>query len=456
MTGGPGDEIASALLTDLYELNMAASYLRRAMTGTATFSLFVRRLPPQRGFLVAAGLEACLEQLEHFHFEPDELAYLGQLGFDDRTVKAFAGLHFTGDVHAVPEGRIVFANEPLLEVSAPIAEAQLVETVLLNLVTFHTAVASKAARCQLAARGRIQLVEFGLRRTQGVEAGLAAARAAGLVGFAGTSNVEAARRYGMTPAGTMAHSYIEAFPNELEAFRAFAQDSPGRATFLVDTYDTLEGVDHAIEVIEALGLTADAGVRIDSGDLGALARRARQRLDKAGLGHVRIFVSGDLDEVRLAELVASGAPVDAAGVGTRLGVSADAPYLDTVYKLVAFDGRPVLKLSAGKSTFPGAKQVFRGPGLSDVLALRHEPGPEGTEPLLEPAMVAGRRLSAPDDPVSILAAARERFEADCALLPPATRRIADPRPLEPALSPDLARLTAQVAAGLRHPGMAER
>ena len=245
--GGEEDEaMAGALLTDLYELNMAASYLRRDMTGAATFSLFVRRLPVERGFLVAAGLEDCLDILEAFSFDEGELAYLAILGFDDAAIERFANLRFTGEVRAVPEGRIVFADEPLLEVTAPIAEAQLVETILLNQMTFQTTLASKAARCRLAGRGQVELVEFGFRRTQGLEAGMAVARGSAMVGFSATSNVEAARRYGLRPAGTMAHSYIEAFATELEAFEAFARDFPGRTTFLVDTYDTLEGVARAI------------------------------------------------------------------------------------------------------------------------------------------------------------------------------------------------------------------
>src|SRR5437660_427764 len=226
--------MGGALLTDLYELNMASSYLRRGMSAPATFSLFVRRLPPNRGFLVAAGLQDCLAWLEGFSFEPAALEYLATIGFDEATLDAFSSLRFTGEVWGVPEGRLLFANEPLLEVTAPIAEAQLVETYLLNQMTLQTTLATKAARCRLAAAGKIELVDFGFRRTQGIEAGLAAARLSAMVGFAATSNVEAARRFDLEPAGTMAHSYIEAFPTELDAFRAFAADLPERTTFLVD------------------------------------------------------------------------------------------------------------------------------------------------------------------------------------------------------------------------------
>jgi len=439
--------VSGGLLTDLYELNMASSYLRRGMRATATFSLFVRRLPPVRGFLVAAGIDRCLTWLEQVGFDERDIDHLARLGYDDATLAAFAALRFTGDVWAVPEGRIVFAGEPLLEVSAPIAEAQLVETFLLNQATFHTTLASKAARCRLAAAGRIELVEFGFRRTQGVEAAMAAARGAAMVGFAATSNVEAARRFGLQASGTMAHSYIEAFPTELDAFRAYAADLPGPVTFLVDTYDTLAGTAHAIEVIGELGLTERAALRLDSGDLASLARTVRQMLDGAGMPGVRIFVSGGLDEYAIAQLVADGAPVDAAGIGTRLGVSADAPYLDSAYKLVAYDGRPVMKLSAGKATLPGAKQVFRGPGLSDTVGLRDEPPPPGTHPLLVHMLAGGRRrVGAGASPGAVLAEAAARFDADLAELPGPARALRDPVSPTPRISDALETLAETVRA----------
>jgi len=276
--------MAGALLTDLYELNMAASYLRRGMDEPATFSLFVRNLPPNRGFLVAAGLESCLEFLEGFGFEEDDLRYLaGELDYDEDTIERFRGLRFTGDVWAVPEGRIVFADEPIVEVTAPIAVAQLVETYLLNQITFQTTIASKAARCRLAARDR-DVVDFAFRRSQGTDAAMAVARTTAMVGFAATSNVEAARRFGLRVAGTMAHSYIQSFPTEADAFRAFAQDFPDRTTFLVDTYDTPNGVRTAIEVIRELRLTEHLGIRLDSGDLEELSREARRILDQAVSG----------------------------------------------------------------------------------------------------------------------------------------------------------------------------
>lgn len=443
--------VGRALLTDFYELNMAASYLRRGMEAPATFSLFVRALPPQRGFLVAAGLEDCLDWLEGLAFDQDDLGYLERLGFGGPDLEAFSSLGFTGEVWAVPEGRIVFAGEPILEVTAPIAEAQLAETILLNRVTFQTALAAKAARCRIAAGDAIELVEFGFRRTHGVDAATAAARSSAIAGFRGTSNVDAARQLGLEPVGTMAHSYVEAFPTEREAFAAFASDFPGRAVFLVDTYDTLAGVEHAAEVIVDLGLEDRAGIRIDSGDLAAVTKAAREQLDEAGLTGVRIFVSGGLDEFDLAALVAARAPVDAAGIGTRLGVSADAPYLDSVYKLVSYDGEPVLKLSEGKETLPGAKQVFRDQTLGDVLGLREEDRPPGTTALLEPVMAEGRRLR-PSDRFAAVAAARRRFEADLALLPAPARSLADPRPPPPALSPALQSMTDRVRARHRPGG----
>ena len=279
--------MAGGLLTDLYELNMAASYLRRGMTGLATFSLFVRQLPADRGFLVAAGLEDCLRFLAEFSFTGGDLDYLRrEQGYGEDALRAFGGLRFTGEVWAVPEGRVVFAGVPLLEVTAPVAEAQLAETVLLNHVTFQTSVATKAARCVLAAGGA-QLVDFSFRRTQGIGAGLSVARASAIAGFAATSNVGAARRFGLAAAGTMAHSFIEAFADEERAFTAFAEDFPGRTTFLVDTYDTGRGVRTAIEVARRLQLAGPAGVRLDSGDLAGLARSARRRLPPAALAAAR-------------------------------------------------------------------------------------------------------------------------------------------------------------------------
>ena len=441
--------MATALLTDLYELTMAASYLRRGMTGEAVFSLFVRRLPPRRGFLVAVGIESCLSHLESLRFEAADLAYLAQHGFRDDDLAAFEGLRFTGEVRAVEEGTVVFAEEPLLEVRAPLPEAQLVETLLLNQVTFPSAIASKAARCRLAAAGKVDLIEFGFRRTHGLDAGVAAARSAALVGFSATSNVEASRRFGIPPAGTMAHSYIEAFESELEAFRAYGRDFPDSATFLVDTYDTLAGVRNAITVIKELGLETRAAVRLDSGDLDRLSRQSRELLDGAGLDRVHIFVSGSLDEDRLGVLVAAGAPIDAAGLGTRLSTAADAPYLESVYKLVSYGGRPVAKLSAGKSTSPGAKQIFRDWRGGDRIGLASEPTPRGAEALLGVVMEAGRRVRPAPTPETALHAARVRFERDLSALPPMALELEDPAPLICSMTDDLRELTDRVQGHLR-------
>ena len=431
-----------ALLTDLYELNMAASYLRRGMDASATFSLYARSLPAERGFLVAAGLETCLDFLESLSFGEDELAYLGSIDFDDDALQAFRELRFTGDVWAVPEGTIVFANEPILEVTAPIAAAQLVETFLLNQITVHTTLASKAARYRLAAGDR-SLVDFAFRRTQGIEAAMAVTRASAIVGFAATSNVEAARRLELTPSGTMAHSYIEAFGSEAEAFRAFAEDFPGRTTFLVDTYDTIGGVRTAIDTIRSMGLTGPLGVRLDSGDLDGLSRGARALLDEAGMRAVRIFASGGLDEEDVERLVQGGAPIDAFGIGTQMGVSYDAPCLESVYKLVRYDGRPVVKLSVGKQTLPGEKQVFRGPA-GDVIGLRDEKLPG--ERLLEPVMRGGDRSSPPEPLVHM----RERFEGALSWLPEPARRIEAPIARVARVSDALSALAEEAKAAALH------
>ncbi|MFI8766534.1 nicotinate phosphoribosyltransferase [Streptomyces sp. NPDC053792] len=426
--------------TDLYEVTMALSYLREDMRAPATFGLFVRDLPPGRGFLVAAGLEPALDHLSRFRVgrsDVEDFASVLRRPVED--LEPLHGLSFDGGVRAVPEGRLVFAGEPLLEVTAPLPQAQLVETYLLSLLCHQTAVASKAARCVLAATGR-PLVDFSLRRTHGPEAGLQAARLCALVGFAGTSNVAAALRYGIPAAGTMAHSYVEAFASEEEAFRAFARTHPGPVTFLVDTYDTDHGVATAARVLADLALGPGCAVRLDSGDLGALARRARAALDAAGLRNVQIIASGGLDEYGVDGLVREGAPIDAYAVGTKVGTAADAPYLDMAYKLVEYDGRPVMKLSSAKVTAPGQKQVFRDPGLHDVIGLANEEPPEGTEPLLRSVMRNGLRTEPPDT----LAAARARFEADLAALPEEARRIERPVAPVPTASTRLTALTTVV------------
>lgn len=423
-----------ALLTDLYELTMAAAYHRRRMFAPATFSLFIREYPPNRGFLVSAGLEDVLAYLESFAFSPSDLAYLDTLGlFPTDFLRYLEGVRFTGEVMALGEGRLVFRDEPILEVTAPIIEAQLVETFVLNAVNFQTAIATKAARCVHAAQGR-NLVDFSLRRTQGTDAGLKVARASYLAGFGGTSNVLAGKRYGLPVAGTMAHSFVTSFEDETAAFRAFAEAFPGNTVLLIDTYDTVAGARKAAAVGREMAARGERlrGVRLDSGDMAALSRQVRHILREEGLREASIFASGGFDEFKIARVLAAGAEIDAFGVGTKMGVSADAPYNDIAYKLVQYDGRPVLKLSAGKVTLAGEKQVFRtvqdGRLTADTIALRGE-ALEG-EPLLRPVMAGGRRAGAPEH----LGALRERFLAEFAQLPDAQKSLEGPEPFPVSLS----------------------
>jgi nicotinate phosphoribosyltransferase len=414
----PG-RVASA--TDLYELTMGATYLALAMDDVATFSLNVRSLPARRSYLVAAGLEEALARLSALAFDDEAADYLRVTGrFTERQIAQLVATRFTGDVWAVPEGWVVFGSEPLLEVEAPLAEAQLVETVLLNAIHYPTLIATKAARCVAAAPGRV-LVDFGMRRMPGLEASVAAARACYLAGFAATSNVLAGRELGIPVSGTVAHSLVEVFPSEIEAFRRQADTVAGGLTLLVDTYDSLRGVAHAIEVARELARRARGveAVRLDSGDLLELSRGARRMLDDAGLPHVRIFASGGLDEYELARLARAGAPIDGYGIGTRLGMSADSPVLDMAYKLVACADRPCLKLSEGKATLVGPKQVWRRRGddglfAEDRLAARDEPspGPEWT-PLLRRVMHQGRL----DAPLPSLGELRARHAAEMRSLP---------------------------------------
>lgn len=385
-----------ALFTDLYELTMLQAYYEEGMLDTAVFSLFVRRLPAHRNFLLACGLDAVLHYLENLRFTEDDIGYLVTLDkFTDGFLNWLRDFRFTGDVHAVPEGTPMFANEPILEVEAPLPEAQLIETFVMNQITVQTVLASKAARTVAAAGGR-PVVDFGARRMHGLDAALKAARAFHIAGVAATSNVLAGRRYGVPLTGTMAHSYIQAHEKENDAFRRFARLYPG-TVLLVDTYDTLEGVRRVIELLTGGGENIEvSAVRLDSGDLGTLAVEARRLLDEAGLKHVDIFASGGLDEDRIAALVADGAPIDGFGVGTSMGVAADAPDLDIAYKLCEFAGRGRLKLSTDKPILPGRKQVFRlsegERDTGDVIALANEK--LAGRPLLETVMQNGTRLPA--------------------------------------------------------------
>jgi len=433
-----------ALVTDLYEATMALVYLRTGMTREATFSLFVRHLPATRGFLVAAGLESVLEYLETFCLGEEEIARLAEAyRLPPVELEPLRGLRFTGDVWAVPEGRVVFEGEPLLEVTAPLPEAQFAETFVLNQVSHQTTLTSKAARCVLAAAGR-PVIDFSLRRCHGVDAGMHAARAAAIAGFAATSNVAAALEYGIPATGTMAHSFIEAFGDEALAFRTFVEAAPGPVTLLVDTYDTEQAVALAVDLLRGVPAERATGVRLDSGDLAALARGARKTLDEAGLPRSRVLVSGGLDEYDVHDLVAAGVPVDAFAVGTKVGTSADAPYLDATYKLVEYDGRPVMKLSTGKATWPGRKQVYRARTLDDVVATRGEPPPEGAQPLLEPVMLRGGRVARQRAPFAVVADAHRRWVTDLDGLPEPVRRLRDPEPPTPRCSPALDALTARV------------
>jgi nicotinate phosphoribosyltransferase len=418
----------ASLLIDRYELAMAASYLRRGMDDPAVFELFVRNLPPRRRWLVAAGLGPALSIVREMRFGEQELSYLETLGYERPFLDYLAGFRFSGDVDAMPEGTVVFAGEPLVRVTAPRIEGQLLETLLLNQINFQTAIATKAARIVLAIGGGSpdpegRMIDFSPRRDHGVDAAMKAARAAAIAGGGGTSNVAAAMRYGLRAVGTMAHSYVMSFEREQEAFRAFMEDTPGSAVMLVDTYDTPEGVRRAIAASRESGVPL-TGVRIDSGDLLAASRAARGLLDEAGLTDVQIIASGDLNEERIVRLVAAGAPIDLWGVGTDLGTSRDSPAVGGVYKLVADSAggtwRGTWKLSPDKATLPGPKQVWRryadGRMAGDVIAAEGEPQ-EG-EPLLSPAMRAGARVGAES-----LERIREHTAAQLAALPEELRAL---------------------------------
>lgn len=444
--------VPGALDTDLYQLTMMAGYDAAGLDARATFELYVRDLPPNRSYLVAAGLEQALEYLEALRFTPDQIAWLRAQPplagvsphfFDD----TLARLRFTGEVWAMPEGTPFFAHEPILRVTAPLIEAQLVETALLAIINFQTLVASKAARVVGAANGR-DVLEFGTRRAHGPEAGVLAARAAYLAGCAATSNVEAGRRFGIPLAGTMAHSWVTAFVDEEEAFRSFAAVFGERAVFLVDTYDTLA----AVRKIVRAGLRPRA-VRIDSGDLIALAHAVRRLLDEGGLGTTRIVASGDLDEWSIAEALARHAPIDAFGVGTALSTSRDAPSLGGIYKLVEIERGdvpvPVMKLSGGKASYPGRKQVWRrvrdGCAYGDVIGLADEPGPADGHPLLVPVMRDGARLAPPPS----LAERRRRHQEWLEQLPTGIRMLHVVEPYRVVRTSRLEALTDHTLQALR-------
>ena len=417
------DDANAALLTDLYELTMAASYHSHGMSGRATFDLFVRELPPRRNFMIACGLEQALQYIENLTFESDSIDYLRSLSlFSEDFLTYLSELSFTGDVWAIPEGEVVFEREPFLRVTAPLIEAQLLEAFLINCITFQTMVASKAARVAIACRDR-SFVDFSLRRDHAADAALKAARAAFVGGATGTSNVLAGKFYGLPVSGTMAHSYVMAYEDEEAAFRAYLEDFPEAAVLLIDTFDIEEGARRAARVATDLrdqGMRL-RGVRIDSGELAPQARAVRKILDEAGLEDTRIILSGDLDEYRIKDLLDDDVPVDSFGVGTQLGTSADAPTLGGVYKLVADDRGPKIKLSAGKATLPGCKQVYRvedaGVYQRDVIALESEEV-EGRS-LMKRVMSDGRRLG----PFPSLSEIQSLCRDSLAKLPPALRSL---------------------------------
>jgi nicotinate phosphoribosyltransferase len=404
---------------------MMEAYLDRRDTDTAVFELFMRRLPDRRGFLLAAGLEQALEYLENLCFLPEDIEWLASTRrFGQKLLDYLATLRFTGDVHAIPEGTVFFPDEPILRVTAPLPQAQLVESRLINILHFQSMIASKAARIVLAAPGKL-MVDFGFRRAHGAEAGLMAARASYLAGFAGTATVLAEQRFGIPTFGTMAHSFIQAHDDEAAAFEHFARSRPDNLTLLIDTYDTVAAARKVVAlapVLKADGITIRA-VRLDSGDLIELSRRVRRVLDDGGLGNIAIFVSGGLDEDAIAAMMRAGAPIDGFGVGTSLTTSSDAPALDCAYKLEEYAGLARRKRSAGKVTWPGRKQIWRTVGADgrfagDVLSLEDD-GSEPGEPLIIPVMRGGRRLAAP----STLAAIRARAAHDLERLPDPLRRL---------------------------------
>lgn len=437
----------SVLLTDLYQLTMLQGYYEQGMEETAVFEFFVRKMPPERNFLMVAGLDQALTYIESLRFTSAELEWISQCGrFRDDFVDYLSGLRFTGDVHAIPEGRVVFPNEPLLRVTAPLPQAQLMESRLVNLLHFQTMIASKAARCVLAAPGKV-LVDFGMRRAHGAEAALLAARASYLAGLTGTATVLAAPLFGIPIFGTMAHAFVQAHGNESDAFKHFAQAQPDNVVLLIDTYDTERAARKVVELAPCLaqeGITVK-GVRLDSGDLASHARKVRQILDEGGCSGITIFASSSVDEYVLQDLAGTGAPIDGFGIGTHLDTSADHPYLDCAYKLQEYGGRARRKRSEGKATWPGRKQVYRyvdsdGYLSRDLLTL--ETDVRDGQPLLHPVMRAGRRI----DPPETLTQSRARAAEDLARLPAGLRDLRQRQDYPVEVSDQLRALTAELDA----------
>jgi nicotinate phosphoribosyltransferase len=444
------DPLTSPLLTDLYQLNMIQAYLDHGETKTAVFEFFVRKLPPSRGFLMAAGLEQALDFLERLQFSAEEIDWLSSTRhFGKDLLDHLATFRFTGDVHAMLEGRVFFANEPILRITAPMPQAQLVETRLINILHFQSLIASKAARMVLAAPGKL-LVDFGLRRAHGAEAGLMAARASYIAGFAGSATMLAEPVYGIPIFGTVAHSFIEAYDSESAAFESFAASRPQNLTLLIDTYDTEEGARKAVTLaprLAAKGIKIRA-VRLDSGDLVSLSKSVRRILDEGGLADVTIFASGGLDEDYLAEITAAGAPIDGFGLGTSLTTSSDAPALDCAYKLQEYAGAPRRKRSTGKATWPGRKQVWRrydadGRMVGDIMSV--ESDSDDGEPLIKPVMKNGQRIG----PKPSLADIRAQAAQELARLPQSLRDLAPGASYPVEVASALVRLADEVDARTR-------
>jgi nicotinate phosphoribosyltransferase len=434
----------SPLIIDLYQLNMIEAYLAHGETKPAIFEFFVRRLPDRRGFLIAAGLEQALDYLESLHFSAEDVAWLASTGrFSTRLLDYLERFGFTGEVHAMPEGTVFFADEPILRVTAPLPEAQLVETRLINLLHFQSLIASKAARIVLAAPGKL-LVDFGLRRAHGAEAGVLAARASFIAGFAGTATVEAEKLFGIPAFGTMAHSFVEAHDDEATAFERFAHARPENLTLLLDTYDSEAAARTVVALaprLRAAGIRIRA-VRLDSGNLTTLSKSVRRVLDEGGLSDVTIFASGGLDEDAILSEIAAGAPIDGFGVGTSLTTSSDVPALDCAYKLQEYAGVPRRKQSPGKATWPGRKQVWRQYGADgrmtgDVLSIEGDEQP-GTR-LVERVMAGGKRLA----PKPTLAEIRARAASELKNLPEPLRQLQPDVPYPVRVAESLKRLAAE-------------
>ncbi len=440
------DDESLALLNDFYQLTMAQAYFNSHKLEQATFSLFVRSYPPNRAYLVSAGLHDVLEYLENFAFDRAALEYLrSQRLFTDEFLGFLQNIRFTGDAWALPEGQLFFKDEPILEVSAPIIEAQLVETVIINQINLQSLIATKAARCVHAAAGRT-LVDFALRRTHGIDAGMKVARSSYLAGFTGTSNVLAGKKYGIPIVGTMAHSFVMSFEDEIDAFRSYVASFPGNSVLLIDTYDTIAGARKAVAVAKEMGARGQRlqGVRIDSGDLSKLAIEVRKILDDAGLPDVKIIGSGGLDEHDLAQLSRPEIPYDSYGVGTKMGTSSDAPWSDMSYKLVQYGGKPVLKRSPGKGSWPAAKQVFRQrnsqeQAVKDIVGLREE-HIDGTEALLTKVMESGKIVGT----LPTLAQSRSHLTRELETLDGATKAIRDPVRYPVEFTPALRRLREEI------------